>query len=144
METARPALERIEPQPDNYCFGCGGANPIGMKLAFELDHGRRRSRGRFQFGPELQGGNRTLHGGIIAVVLDEAMGKLTRLAGVRAVTAELQIEYLRPIPVNEPIEVGAEEVRRDGRNLHYQAEIRNRDGKPLARGRARFVAITER
>lgn len=144
MEPARSAIELLEPLPDNSCFGCGGANPIGMKLAFELDHAQRRSRGHFQFGPELQGGNRTLHGGIIAVVLDEAMGKLTRLAGVRAVTAELQIEYLRPIPVNEPVEVEAQETRRDGRNLHYQAEIRNREGKPLARGHARFVAVAER
>src|SRR6185312_14205134 len=144
MEPVRSSIELLEPLPDNYCFGCGGANPIGMKLAFELDHAQRRSRGHFQFGPELQGGNRTLHGGIIAVVLDEAMGKLTRLAGVRAVTAELQIEYLRPIPVNEPVEVEAREVSRDGRNLHYEAEIRNPAGKPLARARGRFVAIATR
>jgi len=144
MEPVRSSIELLEPLPDNTCFGCGGANPIGMKLAFELDHAQRRSRGRFQFGPDLQGGNRTLHGGIIAVVLDEAMGKLTRLAGVRAVTAELNIEYLRPIPIQEPVEVEAWEVSRDGRNLHYQGEIRNPEGKPLARARARFVAIATR
>jgi len=144
MDSGAPTLETLEPKPDNPCFGCGGGNPRGMQLAFALDHERRRVVGRFQLGPEYQGSHGILHGGIIALVLDEAMGKLARFRKVRAVTAELQVEYLRPISAHEPIEVEAEEVEQSGRNLHCRAEIRDAQQRVLARGRARFVAIGER
>lgn len=85
-----------------------------------------------------------MHGGIIALLLDEAMGKLNRFHDVRAVTAELSVEYLRPVPVDEEITVEAEEVSRDGRNLTHRGEIRNVAGKVLARGKGRFVVIGEK
>ncbi len=138
------SIEILEPKADNPCFGCGADNPRGMKLTFEQDHETRKIIGRFRLGPEYQGSNRVLHGGIIAVLLDEAMGKLNRFHDVRAVTAELSVEYLRPVPIGEDIIVEAEEVSREGRNLMHRGEIRNGAGKVLARGKGRFVAIGER
>ncbi len=135
------ATEKLEPKADNPCFGCGAANAQGMKLTFEQDHERRRIVGRFRLGERYQGSNRILHGGIIALLLDEAMGKMNRFHNVRAVTAELSIEYLRPVPVDEEITVEAEEVSREGRNLMHRGEIRNTAGRVLARGKGRFVVI---
>ena len=83
-----------------------------------------------------------MHGGIIAVLLDEAMGKVNRFRGVRAVTAELKIEYLRPVPVGQEIVVEAHEVETNGRNLFHESEIRTAEGLVLARGRGRFVDIS--
>ncbi|MFZ0701689.1 MAG: PaaI family thioesterase [Candidatus Acidiferrales bacterium] len=134
-------IEKLEPKPDNPCFGCGADNPRGMMLTFEQDHEARKIVGRFRLGPEYQGSNRVLHGGIIAVLLDEAMGKLNRFHSVRAVTAELNVEYLRPVPIDEEIVVEAQEVSREGRNLMHRGEIRNAAGKVLARGRGRFVVV---
>ena len=130
-----------EPNPANPCFGCGDANPRGMKLAFDRDAERRRIVGRFRLGAEYQGGPGFIHGGIIATVLDEAMGKVCRFSDVRAMTAELAIEYLRPVPVDEEICVEAFETRRNGRQLFHQGEIRNAAGELLARGRGRFVVV---
>lgn len=132
---------RLEPNPANTCFGCGGANDRGMKLTFEQDDAARCIRGRFCFGDEYSGGPGFLHGGIIAVLLDEAMGKVNRFRSVRAVTAELKIEYLRPVPVGQEIVVEAHEVEANGRNLFHEGEIRNARGDILARGRGRFVDI---
>jgi len=137
-------IEKLEPKPGNPCFGCGADTPRGMKLTFEQDHAARKIIGHFRFGPEYQGSNLFLHGGIIAVLLDEAMGKLNRFHDVRAVTAELSVEYLRPVPIGEDIIVEAEEVSREGRNLMHRGEIRNTAGKILARGKGRFVAIGDR
>ncbi|MGH9467341.1 MAG: PaaI family thioesterase [Terriglobales bacterium] len=137
-------IETLTPAPENTCFGCGGGNPHGLRLSFELDHERRQVRGQFRLASEFQGSQGILHGGIIAVLLDEAMGKLSRLHGVRAVTAELQVEYLRPIAAGQDIAVLAEESRCEGRNLYFQAEIRDCEGKPLARGRGRFVEVARR
>lgn len=137
-------LEHLAPLPGNRCFGCGGANPRGLQLRFELDHEHRRIRSRLRLSEDFQGSHRMAHGGIIALLLDEAMGKLNRLHNVRAVTAEMTVEYLRPVPVEEEIEIVAEEVAREGRNLLQRGEIRGGNGKVLARARARFVAIAER
>ncbi|MGD0402379.1 MAG: PaaI family thioesterase [Candidatus Acidiferrales bacterium] len=134
----------LAPNPTNICFGCGGANDRGMKLTFEQDDSAKRIRGAFKLGAEYQGGPGFIHGGIIATVLDEAMGKLCRFRAVRAVTAELAVEYLKPVSVDAPLLIEAYEVEKTGRNLHFVGEIRNQAGDLLARGRGRFVVIEPR
>lgn len=132
---------RLDPNPENPCFGCGGANPRGMHLAFEQDDARQRIVGHFRLGEEFQGGSGFLHGGIIALLLDEAMGKASRFHDAPAVTAELRVEYKRPIRANSEIVVEGFVVRRDGRQLYHEGEIRNEAGELLARGEGRFVII---
>ena len=134
----------LAPNPTNTCFGCGGANDRGMKLTFEQDDATERIRGAFKLGAEYQGGPGFIHGGIIATVLDEAMGKVCRFREVRAVTAELIVEYLKPVSVDAPLLIEAYEVEKTGRNLHFVGEIRNQAGDLLARGRGRFVVIEPR
>jgi len=132
---------RIDPKPDNPCFGCGGANARGMHLVFEQDDERRRIVGRFCLGEEYQGGTGFLHGGIIALLLDEVMSKASRFTAEHAVTADLCIEYKRPIRVNTEIIVEGFVTRREGRQLYHEGEIRNAAGELLARGEGRFVVI---
>jgi uncharacterized protein (TIGR00369 family) len=134
---------KLDPKPTNRCFGCGAANTAGMKLAFELDLDARRSHGSFVLGLNYAGGGGFAHGGIIAVVLDEAMGKLSRLAGESAVTAEMNIEYRKPVPVDKPIVVEAWQEEAKGRNRFRVAEIHDPQGNLLARGRGRFVIVEQ-
>jgi uncharacterized protein (TIGR00369 family) len=134
-------MSKLELRPDNPCFGCGGANPQGMKLVFERDDEKRRITGDFRLGAQYQGGGGILHGGIIALLMDEAMGKVNRFRSARAVTAELSVEYLKPIRIDEEIHVEAFEREQKGRSLFHEAEIRNAAGEVLARGRGRFVMI---
>lgn len=134
-------MKKLEPNPTNPCFGCGGANERGMRLTFERDDEGQRIVGRFRISAEYQGSQGVVHGGIIALLLDEAMGKVNRFSDVVAVTAELNIEYHRPVRVDEEIVVEARQVERDGRNLRHEGEIRNAAGKLLARGRGRFVVV---
>ena len=135
---------RLEPNPTNKCFGCGGANNGGMKLTFEQDNVNRRIVGRFVLGERYQGGAGYAHGGIIAVLLDEAMGKVCRFRDVRAVTAELTVEYLKPVKVDQEIVVEGRETEMKGRNLFLVGEIRNGADEVLARGRGRFVIISHK
>jgi uncharacterized protein (TIGR00369 family) len=131
----------LKPNPTNRCFGCGGANERGMQLTYEQDDAARRIRGNFRLGPQYQGAGGFIHGGIIATVLDEVMGKVTRFRAVRAVTAELTVEYLRPISVDEDLVVEGYESEMSGRNLFMVGEIRNVSGKVLARSKGRFVIV---
>src|ERR1700683_4334750 len=131
----------LEPNPTNVCFGCGGANTRGMRLRFEQDDSARRIVGNFRLGAEYQGGSGFIHGGIIATVLDEVMGKVNRFRGVRAVTAELHVEYLKPVRVDADLIVEGHEVEMTGRNLFMVGEIGDVSGTVLARGRGRFVIV---
>jgi uncharacterized protein (TIGR00369 family) len=135
---------RLEPNPTNKCFGCGGDNPGGMKLTFEQDNVRRKIVGRFVLGARYQGGGGFAHGGIIAMLLDEAMGKVCRFRQVRAVTAELTVEYLKPVSVEQEIIVEGHETELKGRNLFLEGEIRDGAGEILARGKGRFVVIGQK
>ena len=134
---------KLEPKETNRCFGCGAANPAGMKLTFELDFETRRTRGSFALGANYAGGGGFAHGGIIAVVLDEAMGKLSRLTDEKAVTAEMSIEYRRPVPVDASIVVQGWQEEEKGRNRFRVAEIHDMQGNLLVRGKGRFVVISE-
>ena len=122
-------IVRLEPNPTNKCFGCGGDNSSGMKLTFKQDNTNRKIVGRFVLGERYQGGGGFAHGGIIATLLDEAMGKVCRFREARAVTAELTIEYLKPISVEKEIVVEGHETEQKGRNLFMAGEIRNEAGE---------------
>lgn len=134
----------LAPNPTNKCFGCGGANDLGMKLTFEQDNANRRIIGKFILGEAYQGGGGMAHGGIIATLLDEVMGKVCRFREVRAVTAELTVQYLKPVKVDEEIVVEGFETDQKGRNLFLSGEIRNGAGQVLARGTGRFVVIGQK
>jgi acyl-CoA thioesterase FadM len=77
----------------------------------------------------------------VALVLDEALSKVSRLYDLRAVTAALNVEYLRPVRVGEMLQVEAHQERRDGRQLYHAGEIRDAAGRVLARAQGRFVVV---
>jgi uncharacterized protein (TIGR00369 family) len=141
---ALTATTTLAPNPLNNCFGCGGANDGGMKLTFVQDDANKKIVGRFVMGPRYQGGGGMLHGGIIAMLLDEAMGKVCRFRNARAVTAEMNIDFIKPIPTDQEITVEAFETAARGRNLFEWGEIRDAQGQLLARARARFVVLQEK
>jgi acyl-CoA thioesterase FadM len=53
----------------------------------------------------------------------------------------MNIDFLRPIRVDQEIVVEAFETGARGRNLFHMGEIRDAAGAVLARGRARFVIV---
>jgi len=75
------------------------------------------------------------------MLMDEAMGKCCRFRNALAVTADMAIDYLRPIRVDQEIFVEAYETAQVGRNLFQMCEVRDVEKKVLARGRARFVVL---
>lgn len=125
----------------NRCFVCGPENPDGMHLKFYFDAPQRKAHCRFRVARRYQGPPGHAHGGIIAAILDEAMGKVNKLRSVIALTAEMQVEYLKPVPLCTPLLVVGTERRVRGRSHINVAEIRNQKNEVLARGRAVFIAI---
>jgi uncharacterized protein (TIGR00369 family) len=127
--------------PVNRCFACGKDNPDGMHLKFYFDEKKRRAFSRFRLARRYQGPPGHAHGGIIATILDEAMGKVNKLRSVVALTSEMQIEYLKPVPLSQPLIAEGREQSVRGRRHVNIGEIRNDKNQVLARGRGVFVAV---
>jgi uncharacterized protein (TIGR00369 family) len=125
----------------NNCFGCGKNNPDGMHLKFTYDEERNFFVCRFRLGKRYTGPPGHAHGGIIATLLDEAMGKVNKLRHVVALTSQITVDYLKPVPLNQPLRVESREVRVRGRRHINMAEILNLKGEVLARSRGLFIAI---
>jgi uncharacterized protein (TIGR00369 family) len=125
----------------NYCFVCGMNNPEGMRLRFLLDEERQTFVCRFRLGKRYTGPPGHCHGGIIASILDDAMGKVNKLHQVVALTKQMTVEYLKPVPLHKPLRVEGREVSVHGRQHTNAAEILNEKGEVLARSRGIFIVI---
>jgi len=134
-ETAYTKLQR------NYCFACGPDNPDGMHLEFTLDEERQTFVCQFTLDRRYTGPPGHCHGGIIATILDDAMGKVNKLRQVIALTKEMTVEYLKPVPLHKPLCVEGREVSVHGRQHVNMAEIFDDKGEVLARSKAIFIAI---
>lgn len=84
------------------CFGCGPEHPIGLRVrCFKTPEG--------VVSPILvprpyEGPPGAAHGGIVAAYLDEVLaGAIVRATGRIAVTGELTVRYLAPVPTETPI-----------------------------------------
>ncbi|HXY15585.1 MAG TPA: PaaI family thioesterase [Terriglobales bacterium] len=125
----------------NFCFACGKNNPEGMRLRFSYDEDRDCFLCRFRLTKRYTGPPGHAHGGIIATILDEAMGKVNKLRHVVALTSSITVDYLKPVPLNQPLRVESREVSVHGRYHTNEAEILNQKGEVLARSKGRFIAI---
>jgi uncharacterized protein (TIGR00369 family) len=130
---------------EGHCFGCGPANSQGLHLSFTLtalaDKTALTATARFSLTRLHQGAPGFVHGGIIATLLDEAMSKLNRPLNALAMTRHMEVDYLRPAPVGEPLVLIGRHVRRDGRKLFHEAELQRSDGSVLARGKGLFIVV---
>jgi uncharacterized protein (TIGR00369 family) len=127
--------------PRDLCFGCGPANPKGLQLRFAQGPGGKSYVCEFELGDSFVGPPGHAHGGIIAAVLDEAMGKANKLKGKVALTRRMEVQYQRPVPLGRPLVVEGWVTRMRGRALYNRAELRSAKGEILARSRGTFLVI---
>jgi acyl-coenzyme A thioesterase PaaI-like protein len=129
----------------NHCFGCGPANPQGLHLTFttETTGESITATCHLQLDRMHEGPPGHIHGGIVAALLDEAMSKLNRPLNVLAMTRHMEIDYLRPAPLYQPLVLISRHLSREGRKLFHQAELQRPDGTVLARAKGFFIAINE-
>ena len=91
-------------------------------------------------GPENEGGPDVAHGGWTAGVFDELLGHVPLLNGVLAVTGQLSVTYVKPVPVGRPLHARASTVRREGHRWYVAGELTLASTRAvLARGEAVMV-----
>ena len=125
----------------NNCFGCGPGNEGGLRLEFVLDQPRQRFVCHFQLEDRFVGPPGHAHGGIIATILDEAMGKVNKLRNVIALTSRMEVDYLLPVPLATPLTVEGWELGVNGREHLNAAAICNAAGEVLASSKGTFIEI---
>jgi acyl-coenzyme A thioesterase PaaI-like protein len=89
------------------CFVCGHRNPYGLHLFFRLD--QNSIVADFQPREEHQGFPGVVHGGIVAAVLDEALGRTSLLGDNQewTMTGRLEVRYRRFVPYGPLLRVRA-------------------------------------
>jgi uncharacterized protein (TIGR00369 family) len=125
----------------NHCFGCSPENRHGLHLKFSENTATCSVECVFRAARRFEGPPGHVHGGVIATILDEAMGKVNRQKGVVALTRRMSIDYLRPVPLGTKLRAVGWAERQEGRKHFHIGEIRTLDGEVLARSEGLFVAI---
>jgi acyl-coenzyme A thioesterase PaaI-like protein len=104
--------------PELPCFGCGPANTNGLQLRSYVDNDGTVTA-TFMPWPEHDNGLGYLNGGIIGTIMDCHSAAAVMLeadsrgwkplgdAALSYVTAGLNIRYLRPAPLREPVTLRA-------------------------------------
>ena len=99
-----------------------------------------RVQGSFTVTEHHQGAPGLAHGGVIAAAVDEGMGYLLWLVQSPAVTAHLEVDYRRPVPVGSRLDLEGrvEEIR--GRKIlaSMQGHI---DGDLAVEAKAIFLKV---
>ncbi len=139
----QPSLDNLPPfahSANNRCFGCGPANPSGLKLEFlHADDGSVVCPAII---PNLyEGPPGYVHGGIIATLLDESMSKAVRAKGATAMTRHMEVDYRRPVPSGVSIRIEGRVVRSEGRKHWAEASILDGEGTALAQGKGLFIEV---
>jgi acyl-coenzyme A thioesterase PaaI-like protein len=134
--------------PENICFGCGPANPKGLRI-------RSFAEGEevvcdWTPEPHHQAFAGVLNGGIIGALMDchsnwAAAHHLMQKAGEHAplpstVTAEYAVKMLRPTPIAQPLRLRARVVDSTENRATVEAVIESGD-KVCATCRGIFVAV---
>lgn len=136
--------------PDNACFGCGPANPAGLRIEI-VEEGDLLVTD-VAFDEHHQGPSGIVNGGMVSVPMDclstwVAMRAFGKRGGddapQPAVTAEYRMRLLRPTPVGEQVHIAgrADEMTARRARVTTTATV---GGETTARFEGVFVAVPER
>jgi uncharacterized protein (TIGR00369 family) len=137
LPPAQSRLEHTGAREHWGCFFCGREHPTGLRLAFHAE-ADGSVRARIRCGALFEGYRETVHGGVIAALLDSAMTNCLFARGVSAVTAELRVRYLARARPDRMLEAVARLARTRRPLYHLEAELVP-GGVTVARAHARFL-----
>lgn len=105
----------------------GQGNPMSPPLVFEHSgspaDGSGSVRATTSLDRRFEGPPGFVHGGITALLFDEALGYAVKNAGRWGMTAALTVSYRTALPLDVPFTISAHVVGIDGRKTHAEASI---------------------
>jgi acyl-coenzyme A thioesterase PaaI-like protein len=138
--TAAGAQPRMHDSPYHPMSLVGGtAHPTAPQLhTAPTDDG---VAGTVTLGPSFEGGPGLVHGGVLSLLFDHAMGQALFVAGHSAMTVSLEVRYRAPTPLNVALVVSAHVEGREGRKLFVGGRV-TVEGRVTAEARGVFVQLT--
>jgi len=125
------------------CFGCGIENRLGLKASFyELDNNELVAI--FKPANEHQSYPERLHGGISATILDETLGRAISIEEetIWGVTAELNIKYRKPVPLDQELKVVAKITRNTSRMFEGEGKILLANGDIAVTATGKYIKMS--
>ena len=124
------------------CFGCGSEHPTGLHMQVFATGGLGISA-EFEVTEHHQGAPGLAHGGVLAAAFDEALGALNWLLRAPAVTARLETDFRKPVPVGQIVHIDGRIVGVDGRKAYTRATGRlgGADGPVVLTAAALFIQV---
>ena len=128
----------MEVEFDGRCFGCGPLNEDGLQMTF-LPAGDV-SVAEFAVPARYQSWKGVVHGGMVALLLDEAVGWAAWHKGHPGVTGKLEVRYRLPLQVGERVRLTGQ-VEKVRRTLVYANATIERisDGATIAEASATLM-----
>jgi len=117
-------------QPNSdHCFICGRKNPHGLYMTF-YDNGLDEVHSEHTVPDEYQSYPGIVHGGIVAAMLDEAVGRVAMIGDHHhfMMSVKLEVKYRRPVPTETPLSIVGRIVKLRGRLGKAVGEIILPDG----------------
>ena len=124
------------------CFGCGDEFEAGLHLRSTV--GEQFVHSKFVVTAAHQGAPGLAHGGLLACAFDEALGTTVgNLMRRPAVTAKLETDFRRPVPVGSTLYIAAKLDGLAGRKIYVSADGRldAEDGPVAVSARALFLVV---
>jgi hypothetical protein len=116
----------------------GPLNAIAPPVVFTFD-GERMS-GHGSLPAPYSGPPGTVHGGVVAMVLDELLGAVNACLGLGAYTGTLTVRYEHPTPIGQELTFDAWVDRTEGRKVFTVGTI-SADGVVTARADGVFIRV---
>jgi uncharacterized protein (TIGR00369 family) len=126
---------------DRVCFVCGEKNAAGLKLRIRTDAERGESAADVTFPEYLQGWAKVVHGGLLATALDEAMIYAAKAKGLKCVTGEMTVRFVKPASTGVAYKLKGRFVEDKGRIVIAESELRDNDGREVARATGKLFKI---
>jgi uncharacterized protein (TIGR00369 family) len=125
-----------------WCFVCGHENPHSIGVTWFVNDDNLISS-EFTLNEAHQGPPGFAHGGASAALLDEAMGLVIWSAGYKVAAVNLQINFLKPLPINQRLTLDAGIDKKDGRKIFSVGEIKLTDSTVAVNGRGIYVVAPQ-
>ena len=129
----------LEPVDDGRCIACGPYSEFGLHMHF-TDSEPGAVESRVTLAPGFQGWRGVAHGGVVAMLLDEAMAYAAASLNHLGVTADLRVRFRAPVPTGEELVVLGRVRGQRASVFEISAEIKDATGRVLAFGDGKFVS----
>lgn len=128
---------------NDFCFACGGKNPLGLHLQFFRDGDMFCTHVTPK--PHWQGFAGVVHGGLQSTIIDDLMSNhLFRLEHAWVATGELALRFRKPVPIDQELLFASRVESHQGRVWNMLGECRlaaDHHAAPLTTARGRFIDI---